>query len=57
MAADGKRIAEPRVRAVVAGLDAYPEARDYRTRVELVGAPASVEDRSNQKRPGGTATR
>jgi hypothetical protein len=45
------------VGAVVAGLDAYPEARDYRTRVELVGAPASVEDRSNQKRPGGTATR
>ena len=26
------------------------------TRVELVGAPASVEDRSYQKRPGGAAT-
>ena len=43
-------------RAVVAVLDASPEARDYGTRVELVGAPASVEDRSYQKRPGGAAT-
>ncbi len=43
-------------RATVAVLDASPEARDYRTRVELVGAPASLEACSYQKRPGRAAT-
>ena len=38
-------------RAIVDVLDASPEARDYLTRVDLVGVDAPAEDRSYQKRP------
>lgn len=38
-------------RAIVDVLDASPEARDYLTRVDLVGMQVDAEDRSYQKRP------
>ena len=38
-------------RAIVDVLDASPEARDYLTRVDLVGVDAPAEGRSYQKRP------
>jgi hypothetical protein len=37
--------------AIVEVLDASPEARDFLTRVELVGLDAPDADRSYQKRP------
>lgn len=39
--------------AIVAVLDASPEARDYLTRVELAGMDPPSENRSYQKRPPG----
>ena len=38
-------------RAINEVLDASPEARDYLTRVDLVGVDAPAQDRSYQKRP------
>jgi len=38
-------------RAIIDVLDASPEARDYLTRVDLVGVDAPAQDRSYQKRP------
>ncbi len=43
-------------RTIVEVLDASPEARDYTTRVDLVGLDLPVEDRSYRKRPPGSAT-